>query len=228
MVKLFEPTIEGIISIVRKVMQEVGECIDNVYLAGSFGQCRYVEVKLQSALTKIQPDVCFHTAPGESGLSTVHGALVLRCDPSLVPKGTTHATYGVECAIPFHSGVHDESKKKWYKDLKNYYCQDFFCTIVERGDVLRNGSVYVSNLSTITVDAREITFNIYSSPKTDVRYVTDSDVCKIGHFTLNLSGYGINRTMELAVDFTHAEIHIRCYDKQNPANKIKVVVDFLE
>lgn len=227
MVELFEPTIKGIIDIVRKVLQEVGEAIENVYLAGGFGGCNYVRMKLQSVLTEMQQDFLLHPAPGEAELGIVHGAVMFRCDPTIIHKRKADATYGLGVVIPFKPDVHDKTKKIWNEDHQEYKCNDIFCTIIEKGDSISSGTVYVTHIGTSTKDTRSMFMNVYSSPQTDVMYITDPDVQCLGHFELNVSGYGLNRRIEVAVDFTHAEVQLRAYDKQNPDNEVKLVLDFL-
>ena len=228
MAELFEPTIREIVGIVKEVLEDGEGVIKDVFLAGWFGGCHYVKLKLQSALEEMQQNIQVHPAPQESELGIVHGALLFRCNPSTIHKRKADATYGVYTVLPFKSGVHDESKKTWDEDQKEYYCEDLFCTIVERGDTICSGSVFVSSFSTTTANHQRITFEVYVSPNTNVWYVTEPCVQMLGKFILDLSGVGINRKMEVAIDFTHTEIQVHVYETQNPEYETKTVVDFLD
>lgn len=75
MSELFEPTITATIRILKSVLQEVGDTINYVYLAGGFGACPYMRLKLQSAITELQRDFQVFFSPGEVELGTVDGAL---------------------------------------------------------------------------------------------------------------------------------------------------------
>lgn len=228
MAELFEPTIREIVSLVKEVLQDGGGIIKDVFLAGGFGGCQYVKLKLQSALDEMQQNIQVHPAPPEGELGIVHGALMFRCNPSTIHKRKADATYGLYCVLPFKPGVHDESKKILCEDEKEHMCEDLFCTIVERGDTIISGSVFVSSFITTTANHSKIIFEVYVSPNTNVWYVTEPCVQKLGLFTLDLHSVGINQKMEVVFDFTHAEIQVRCYDKQNPEYEKKTVVDFLD
>lgn len=227
MIELFEPTIKGIISIVEKVLQEVEYAVENIYLAGGFGGCQYVSLKLQSELNQTEEDFQIHPAPGDSAQGIVHGAVLFRCDPSIIHKRKADATYGINVILPFKSGVHDASKRFWNEDEQQYKCRDIFCTVVESGENLHSGKIYVTDIVPLRKNLTRMSFNIYTSRETDVWYVTDPGVQYLGQFEVNLSGYGLNRQAEVAVDFTHCEIQLRAYDKQNPANEVKIALDFL-
>lgn len=229
MAELFEPTIRSIIAIVNKVLKEVGHIAENIYLAGGFGGSLYLKSKLEEALI-LQPMLYrfqLHPAPGESELGVVHGAVMFRCDPSLIHKRKSDNTYGIGVSVSFQQDVHDETKKFWNEDQQEYKCDDIFCTIVEKGDSISSESVYVKELNTGRKDTKLITIRIYSSPKKNVFYTTDDEVQRLGHFEVNVAGYGAYRKVEVAVDFTHCEIQLRAYDKQDPSNEVKLALDFL-
>lgn len=227
MVELFEPTIQGIMSIVKEVLQKVGDVIENVYLAGGFGGCKYVTVRLQKEFKKMRYECRLHYAPGEAELGIVEGAVMFRCNPSIVHKRKADATYGINVGIPFQSGLHDEAKRYFNKDKDEHYCNQIFCTIVEKGESISSSKVYVTDITMGYKDTKEVSFNVYTSSERDVWYTTDPGVQYLGHFELKVSGFGLGRDIEVAVDFTHCEIQLRAYDKQNFANEVKIALDFL-
>ena len=227
MAQFFHPTMSRIIDKVKEVLEEVGESIDHIYLAGGFGGCPYLYEKLEDAIQKMTRKYKLHPPHGESELGIVQGACMFRCDPTIIHQRKADATYGVAVTIPFNDSKHDVTKKKFNEDLQQDRCQDIFCTIIEEDDNICSDSVYVTDVNVGRNDASSVTLCVYSSPDKNVWYTTSDRVSFLGRCELTVSGFGHGRQIEIAVDFTHAEIQLRAHDKINPKNEAKITLDFL-
>ena len=111
-------------------------------------------------------------------------------------------------------------------------CSNIFKTVVERGDLVCTeelfSSVFMPNLHHQTSKQ----FKIYSTIEKDVWYSTgkrrSSKIYKIGEFNLPmpvLTG-DKGRKIDVLFDFSHAEIHVKAYDRTS-RSEAKVVLDFL-
>ena len=227
MAEIFEPTMSKIIGKVKEVLEEVGGSIDHIYLAGGFGGCSYIYEKLKDSLMKNTQDYTLHPAYGESELGIVQGACMFRCDSTIIQKRKADATYGIAVSIPFVDGKHLASKRFWAESEKQYRCKDIFCTIIEVDDSVSTDSVYVSDVGVLHERTSSTSICVYSSPDKNVWYTTNDRVYFLGKCDINVSGVGLGRKIEIAVDFTHTEIQLRAHDKNKPENEATLTLDFL-
>ena len=227
MAEIFEPTMSKIIGKVKEVLDEVGGRIDHIYLAGGFGGCSYIYEKLKDALMKNTQDYTLHPAYGESELGIVQGACMCCCDSTVIQKRKADATYGISVSKRFVEGKHDTSKKFWVESKNQYSCNDLFSTIIEVDDNVASDSVYVKDLDVLHNNTSSTSINVYSSPDKNVWYTTNDRVYFLGKCDINVSGVGLGRKIEIAVDFTHTEIQLRAHDKNKPENEATLTLDFL-
>ncbi len=245
--KFFAPTITGICGCIQEVLEEV-EGIDTVYMVGGFGGCRYIIHTLQKMLgTKYN-----YVVPMLPDLAVISGAALFRRNPAHVNSRRADATYGFRVSIPFDGEIH-EPKYKVVSHSGQELCQNIFCTIVERGDIIQTDEVFSSVHPAAKHNQRQLQVDIYSSLEKDVWYTTGlrsftdtadsqaeirrADVRKVGDLVMRLPPTGTNelhnhegssrvREVELFFDFSHAEVQVKGYDRSS-GSEVNGVIDYL-
>ena len=215
MEEFFQPAIHEIKHLIKLHLEKnnLAHAIDTIYWVGGFGGCKYLRSQLHTFFEN--PDYNFPVPP-EPELAVIQGATAFRCDPSIVRKRKADATYGTG---DFDAVLQRPNGKK----LDEVHT---FHAFVQNGDDIDTKKVFVMHFTVAKKDQTRATFPVYSTLRRDVRYTTEDKVYKIGEVTVRLGGYGPNRGIELALDMTHTEIHIRARDT-TLHNEQKVVVDFL-
>ena len=221
MAEFFQPAIDGIVNLIESHLQENkgARTTDTICWVGGFGGCKYLRNELQRIINTYFRGFGFHfPVPPEPELAVIRGATAFRCDPGIVAKRKADATYGVKgCNVVFKG-----SDKMQDQPLKS----NTFHAFVKRGQDISTNKVFVMNFTASEINQPSATFLIYSTFWKDEKYITDDNIHQLGEVTVQLGGDGLNRAIELVLDITHTEIHIRARDTTSH-NEQKVVVDFL-
>lgn len=238
----FGPVVTGICECIKEVLEEV-EGIDTVYMVGGFGGCRYIIRTLQQALGTEYNFI----VPMHPDLAVISGAALFRHNPAHVNSRRADATFGFRVSIPFDADKHEPKYKAVSQSSGQELCQNIFCTIVERGDVIRTDEVFSSVHPAAKRDLRRMHVDIYSSLEKDVWYTTGlrpssdsaeseaetrkTNVRKVGELIVPLSSCGSDasaavREVELFFDFSHAEAQVKGYDHATK-NEVKGTIDYL-
>ena len=118
-------------------------------------------------------------------------------------------------------------------------CSNIFKTVVERGDLVCTEELFSSIFMPDLHHQTSKQFEIYSTREKDVWYSTGKrrrssritapvEIYKIGEINLQmpvLTG-DKGRKIDVLFDFSHAEIHVKAYDRTS-RSEAKVVLDFL-
>ena len=230
MAGFFAPTIKGIEDLLKSHLSNnknnIAKAIDTIFWVGGFGGSRYLRSVLEEKLKAEYGGIKEYTfaVSEEPSLAVIDGATSFRCNPSIVTKRKADATYGIGCEIHFDPKIHLPTKKGWSKDYQRHKCMDIFLSMVEEGEDICTNEVFVTELSPNRKEQKIATLCIYSSPKKDVWYTTDSEVYKLGELSIDMAGFGLGRKIELVFDITHTELQVRL---RTPDNETTTVIDFL-
>ena len=167
-------------------------------------------------------------------------------NPDIVHARKADATYGVRANIPFEEGKHEENLK-WLDESGTPMCQNVFSTFVERGDTLNTSEVFLKSYAPANSKQTRMHIDIYSSPGTDVWYITGIrpkssstdfvDVQKVGELIVPFQSNQEDaqgddtepkpeRNINVTLDFSHNEIQAKGYYPIS-MTEVKVVLDFL-
>ena len=228
MTEFFAPVIKNVSELLERHLtndgDRVGKTIDTIYWAGGFGKSEYLRKNVERHLEKLK---FYHRYQfpviADAENAVVLGATTFRCFPSIVRKRKADATYGVECWMDFIEGKHLPAYRSTSNEKK---CEKIFCAIVEKGDDINTGELFVSTFTPVSSRQTAMTFNIFSATHRDVEYVDERGVhAERRHVTVDMGGTGLGRPVEVMVDITHAELQVRARDDTS-GNEKKVVVDF--
>jgi len=242
MEEFFKPVVSGILQCIAEVMKSLEDRIKMVYLVGGFGGCPY----LYKAITEHFGDRYTYVTPTGSEFAVVRGAVLFRHNPDIVCTRKADATYGVRANIPFEEGKHEE-EYKWYDENGTPMCQNVFSTFVERGDTLNTSEIFLKSYAAANSKQTRMHIDIYSSPETDVWYITGIrptssssdfvDVQKVGEVIVPFQNdekcaqagdtkLKTQRKIDVTFDFSHTEIQVKGYDPIS-MTEVKVVLDLL-
>ena len=97
MAEFFQHTKEKITELIEKHLKNnnlAGE-IDTIYWVGGFGGCKYLRSQLEMDIgSKFQHCKYHFPVPPQPEFAVIQGATAFRCDPSIVARRKTDATYG--------------------------------------------------------------------------------------------------------------------------------------
>ena len=227
MAELFHPVIDNLWSDLKSLLSEVR--VDTIYWVGGFGGCIFLQRKIEELVTStFDPERKLRFAtPLEPHLAVLRGATAFRCNPGIVRKRKSPATFGVDCRIPFIDGLHEEKYRTQLKDSNTDYCDDIFLPVVSKGDDICTNEAFQVHFSAPSKDSSSAIMTVYSSPKParTIYYTTDTSLKKIGVVKSDMGGKGLDRTIEIVFEFTHTEIQAVGYDPVSKSQK-KVVIDF--
>lgn len=228
MEQLFQPVLSGTLACIKRVLHNVGERIDVIYLVGGFGGCPYIYSKLLDEFGISYKCI----VPPNPEYAVVEGSVLFYADPTVIQSRRADATYGKSVIRPFDSKIHDKSHK-FCDDDGVPFCDDLFQVIVEVGETIHPRNVYTCTSQPSRKFQRNMCIEIFRSPckAEKVWYISgfgSGEVEKIGEVVIAFREQkgDKSREVDFIFDFSHTEIQVTAYDKLS-GNEIKTVIDFL-
>ena len=232
--QFFKPVVNGIVACIREVLVEVSQ-VRKIYLVGGFGGSRYIQSHTSKQFLSMDIN---YVVPVEPAYAVVKGAVLFKKNPGLVESRKTDATYGLRITDNFQEGLHDP-KYRWLNDDGTPKCKNLFSTIVELGDVVGAGEVFVDTFYPVYHNQTGMSFVIYSSQERDIFYVTGERginsrksgravVTKLGEIEIDMPDLtgDKSRAVDVTFDFSHTEIQVKAYDRTTK-KEVKTVLNFL-
>ena len=229
MASFFSASIDETTYLLTNILRTHGTKIDRVYLVGGFGGCTYFRQQIQEKTKEILGQNIEFYSPPQPQLAVARGATAFRNDPSVIRARKANATYGINISFPYDSSKHGDcgSRKYYDNDRKQTRCNNILQPFVLKGDTVRNNEVFVSSgIKPFSKATSETKFTIYSTLKTDAKYVDTPGVTKLGSVTIQMGGQGLGRSIDVVFDITHTEIQVLVLDETS-GNVKKTVIDFL-
>ena len=230
----FKPIIDGIIECIKQTLDEVDH-IETMYLVGGFGGCKFVFRAIKKCFVGRKIN---YAVPIEPDVTVVRGAVLYKQYPDVIESRKVDATYGVSVASSFIDGLHDP-KYQWVNDDGKRRSNSLFSTIVERGDVVGSGEVFVETLFPVVHNQTSMSLKFYSSQQKDIFYVTGewgmnnrkkspAVVRKIGNIIISMPDTtgDKSRAVDVTFDFSHTEIQVKVFDRTSKT-EVKTTLDFL-
>ncbi len=233
MEKFMKPVVDGLLSCMATTLHAVEPKVEAIYIVGGFGGCNYIS----TAIAERFGNIYRYIVPAEPDFAVVRGAVLYRRNPELVHARRVDATYGTDACIRYDPSIHDE-EYKFTDDDGVELCNNIFCTMVERGDIIYPEFVYTRSYAPLRHNENNMTFCIHCSPDKNVWYITGkrgkgrtakpAKVQNIGEVRVDmpiLTG-DKSRRVDIMFDFSHTEIQVKAYDRTS-GNEVKAVLDFL-
>ncbi|XP_052237389.1 heat shock 70 kDa protein 12B-like isoform X2 [Dreissena polymorpha] len=200
---------------IDKIVEHVSELlktpeakgVDTILMVGGFSE----STLLQDAMRK-----GFHTlkiiVPSDAGLAVLKGAVMFGQRRTFIKERVSKFTYGINITTPFDEKKHPVDKRKEL-DI-GVRCADIFEVMVKAGQRLVVGEKqYTQEMRIGDKKQSHVCFRIYTTEKTDVKFVTDAGCTQIGSVILPVSGSGLNRSIVVRALFGGTEIMVEIEDK---------------
>jgi hypothetical protein len=230
---LFSKVVDGIVKCINTVLREL-ENIEFMYFVGGFGGSKYVE-KVISEEYKKKGIQCI--VPAEPAYAVARGAALFRMNPGVIESRRVDATYGIYTNVNFEEGLHDP-KYKITNDDGKYECANIFNTVVEKGDIVGIGEVFLVTYCPASHNQKSMLIRLYSSQEKDIFYVTGEwgrGKCKPRHTVTKIGAISISmpdlsgdkqRRVDVMFNFSHTEMKVRAFDRTSKT-EVKAVFNFL-
>ena len=239
MAEFFEPTLQSITECVVHSLEEVDmKAIDLVYVAGGFGGCKYVFYHLKTIVscyygTKTRKLYAF-VVPKDHTLAVSQGGVHYCQHPDIITARTMDASYGIATAVQFEEGVHEEERAT-YNEENVKFCSKVFHPFVRKGDKVQvHHELFSIEPIPLQQDQTTAEFEFYRTDRSNVKYIDEDGVEKIGKLKLDLETdkYGIvpndGRQLKISVCFSSTEITAQAQALYLPDEPtVKTFLDFL-
>lgn len=218
-IKLFEPTIDKILSLMIDILKKVNN-VSQILLVGGFSECSLI----QDAVMKKFVDTKI-IIPVEAGLSVLKGAVLFGHRPDYIQSRVMRFTYGVETTMMFLSSIHDAKHLKEIDGEK--VCSNVFVKFFSKNQVVVAGKKVCRGFRTAIPMQKEIRLNVFVSTSEDPIYTDDDSCTKLCEINLELANPSEDeRTVDVEFVFGNTEIGIKTID-QNSGNIIKTNVHMI-
>ena len=193
--------------------------LNYILLVGGFASCPI----LQDACRSIIPEKIKVLIPIDAQLAVMRGAVLFGHNPLQICSRIARCTYGIAINDKFCEGVHTPSKK--FVDYQDdEMCSDIFEVLVTKGERVENRGTKTTVLLRSS-EKDSIGIRIFKTEKTDVTYVDEPEVTKIGEAVLS-NFTGDNLEVKLTFGFTEMLIEARDTSEKDDF-PVKITIDFL-
>ena len=211
------------------VITEYGDKFEIFYLVGGFGGCKRLVDEVEKAYKSKSLKVL---VPTSHDLAVVRGACVYYDHQIL---SSADATYGFAISSTFDPANPVHAKATTYiNDDGVKKCDNLFQPVVQIGQELRDGQVFVGNDYTPPREnATHVSINIYSTEEEYVNFIDKDDRKKLHHsaeLTVDVSD-GMHlprckRLIDVLFDFNGIEIKVYARFRHNE-KRVNASIDFL-
>ena len=184
-------------------LQKTNECFgfNAIFLVGGFSECKV----LQDAIIKSFSKMCDVVVPINPSLAIVKGSIKFGFNPTVISQRVSQYTYGLSMVRKFQ--IDDEEEYKYINSEGNIYCRNIFKEIMrELSPITKENCSHKSTYVPVDIDQKSVSIYLLKSNSVDVKYTTDKGVEKLGHLHVPLPGTGLDRKVEVTVDFSGTEI----------------------
>ena len=176
--KLHIPVCAEICTFIETVLsQEKVNKVGHIYLVGGFANSGFVRDAVSSVAEKHNIEMFVPLAPQ---ICVLKGACMFGHRSKEVASRVARYTYGKNIACVFDPAIHDPAYKKVFDGVE--YCTKVFDTIIERGDVIKDGQTIKQTLWPVEDEQTQMFVKFFvldRLPDAPVQYTTARDVVKL-------------------------------------------------
>ncbi|MFC8353823.1 Hsp70 family protein [Streptomyces cyaneofuscatus] len=183
---VFEKVVPGILALLDKQLAEMQSQRRNtsgkelVVLVGGFSNSPYLRHRIQQHLEGRAELI----VPPDPQAAVLFGAAHYACDPQIRSR-RARMTYGCAVSDRFMPGIDPEESRIKGPDYE--LCNRRFSSFVKVGQPVTLGEWVTRPHFPVWPNQDTLKFDIYTSPRSNVRYVTESDCRKIGSLAVDLT-----------------------------------------
>ena len=172
MIKLFTPTIDSIIILMKNTLSNRStNSLSTILMVGGFSECPLIQDAVQAAFLGKRIII-----PEDAGMSVLKGAVLFGRRPDFIRSRVMKYSYGVKTNIPFDKRRHDVKQKVLMDGEEK--CDNIFSQIIEKDQMVEAGTKVLKSYFTPYPHQDVMDFLIYVSDKQYPSYV-DDDGCSL-------------------------------------------------
>ncbi|KAH7296580.1 hypothetical protein KP509_26G029100 [Ceratopteris richardii] len=211
--EIFDPQV---VQAIRLIEENIGN-VEILMIVGGFAANPYVKRRIQDAFKGKVKEIVI---PMDPGRAICRGAASLFMKRGYIHSRISRRTYGVCSRRDYQLGDPDELVEAG--DDGKLKCNGTFSVFVKKGTMLDVGSMQKRTYYPAFHDQKKIQFDLYSSPKTNPRYITEADAKNEGSFEIDISrgkSKGKDREIEVTMVFGDSLINVSAAGKNFGKNK---------
>ena len=224
MKQLFNPVLDDIISHLSNLFAqpELSE-VKFAFLVGGFGD----SAVLQERINRHFGQTYRILVPQYASLAVVQGAVMFGQKPDTFESRIMATTYGIRVHKLFLDGLHPESKKEIIAGIPR--CKDVFFKFVRANEVVGVGEKRrFTGFAPLTGQQKQVIIDFYQSERSDVEFVTDSEVQKAPGQGLVLETPEAWKTKDIEINLLFGGTEIKVTAVNLTSNRQSTVyLDFL-
>ena len=216
---LFHYVTDGIVSHMKTLFRNPAlHGINCLILVGGFSDCQLLQEKIREAV----PRNCKLLVPETASIAIVKGAVMYAKIPDIVLSRMMTTTYGFKMYVNFDSDIHRRDKWEMVEGVAK--CKDIFVVIAKQNESVKQGETKRFGANPLRSDQKQVSFEFFTSTNPNVKYVTEPSVRALTTTPLVVdsphTSKGINRDIELCLNFGGTEIKATAHDKSSGNTKV--------
>ena len=204
-------------------LQEKKECSDcnAIFLVGGFSECKMLQTAVSEAFSK----TCNVIIPTSPSLAILKGSIKFGFNPTIISQRFAKFTYGLKKTRKFEAD--DKEEYKYINSEGECYCRKIFMEILrEMTPITKENCVFKTYYVPIDRDQKGLGITLFKSSNTNAKYITDDGVEKLGRLYVPMPGTGLDRKVEVTIDFSGTEIIASVLNLNTNETKF-LYIDFL-
>ncbi|XP_077989994.1 heat shock 70 kDa protein 12A-like [Glandiceps talaboti] len=210
---LFSSPVRSIKEYIGNILGEIRQNgihrISCIFLVGGFSASPLLQKSVREMFSNYRILV-----PRDCVGAVVKGAVMFGRNPDVITCRICPRTYGTETATEFKREVHDV-KHMFTTSLDKVYCGNIFHKLVGINEEIYTGEVKLFTFFPIEPNQENVSFHFYTTTEDNAVYTVEEHV-KVEGTEIELDSpdttKGIDRTIELAVEFGGTEIKVTAKD----------------
>lgn len=193
----FEPLVAKIINHISTLLSKPAlRDVKFLFLVGGFAESPILQARIEKEFgSKVKVVI-----PSRPGTAVMNGAALYGLDPAVIKQRIVTITVGSQVLQLWDNSKH-AGRLQFLGDEGEKYCSECFVPFITVGDTIGYDHEVTQSRIPVYKQQRQIYFNVYGSPKSEVNFVTDAGAKQIGTLDLDIPDVGApNETRE--VDLT--------------------------
>ncbi|VDI59190.1 Hypothetical predicted protein [Mytilus galloprovincialis] len=210
MKSLFAPTIDGIISLVKSVLEKrEARKTSLIIMVGGFSECRLIQAGLRKQFPKHRIIV-----PEQADLAVLKGAVLFGQKPSAIQSRVIKTTYGVAMTAKFDPTKHDQKHKSVIAGVEK--TRNLFDVIMKENSSVPVGTKITKSYSTTMEKQNEIKLSVYTTNNAYPKYVDEKGCYLLGEIVMAIEDPSDEkRWFDIEFEFGKTEVSAVAMDKKS-------------
>ncbi|XP_063406265.1 heat shock 70 kDa protein 12A-like [Mytilus trossulus] len=210
MIKLFKPTIDSIIALMKEVLKDkTASGVTLILLVGGFSECRLIKESVHQVFTNKKIII-----PDEAGLCVLKGAVLFGHRPDYIQSRVMRFSYGLESSHPFNEKKHDIKYLEEINGEKK--CRKIFSKLVSKDEAVQCGKKVIKEFFTLFEQQEMLNFELFISTDVNPRYVDEVSCTFIGEMKMKLPSTCMEkRYVDVEIVFGNTEIEMTAVDRKS-------------